>query len=76
MSWRRVFSVIRKEWWHITRDRTSFVLLILSPVLLLVTMAYAFSIDIKNVGIGVMDQAHKARAGTRSCPLEHLMVSV
>ncbi len=56
MKWRRVWSVIRKEWWHITRDRTSFILLLLSPVLLLITMGYAFSIDITNVGIGVMDQ--------------------
>ena len=56
MSWRRVLSVMRKEWWHITRDRTSFVLLMLSPVLFLVTMGYAFSIDIVDVGIGVMDQ--------------------
>ncbi|MFQ5399611.1 MAG: ABC transporter permease [Anaerolineae bacterium] len=56
MNWRRVFSIIRKEWWHITRDRTSFIMLLLSPVLLLITMGYAFSIDITNVGIGVMDQ--------------------
>ena len=56
MSWQRILSVIRKEWWHITRDRTSFILLLLSPVLLLVTMGYAFSIDIKDVGIGVLDQ--------------------
>jgi len=47
---------MRKEWWHIVRDRTSFVLLLLSPVLALVTMGYAFSIDIKHVGIGVLDQ--------------------
>ena len=56
MNWRRVWSVIRKEWRHITRDRTSFILLLLSPVLLLITMGYAFSIDITDVGIGVMDQ--------------------
>ncbi|OQY20127.1 MAG: hypothetical protein B6I34_08910 [Anaerolineaceae bacterium 4572_32.1] len=56
MNWRRVLSVMRKEWWHITRDRISFILLLLSPVLSLVTMAYAFSIDITDVGIGVMDQ--------------------
>jgi ABC-2 type transport system permease protein len=56
MSWRRLFSIMRKEWWHITRDRTSFVLLLISPVLFLVTMGYAFSIDIKDVRIGVMDQ--------------------
>ena len=56
MNWRRVLSVMRKEWRHITRDRTSFILLVLSPVLTLVTMAYAFSVDIKDVGIGVMNQ--------------------
>ena len=56
MSWRRVLSIMRKEWWHVTRDRTSFVLLMLSPVLFLLTMGYAFSIDIENVGIGTMDQ--------------------
>lgn len=56
MNWRRVGSIIRKEWWHITRDRTSFILLMFSPVLVLVTMGYAFSIDIKDVGIGAMDQ--------------------
>ena len=56
MNWRRILSIIRKEWWHITRDRTSFSLLLLSPALALVTMAYAFSIDITDVGIGVLDQ--------------------
>ncbi len=56
MNWRRTLSIVRKEWWHITRDRASFVLLMLSPVLVLVTMGYAFSVDIKNVGIGVLDQ--------------------
>lgn len=56
MNWRRVYSIIRKEWWHITRDRASFILLLLSPVLLMVTMGYAFSVDIKDVGIGILDQ--------------------
>ena len=56
MNWRRVYSIIRKEWWHITRDKTSFILLLLSPVLLMITMGYAFSVDIKDVGIGIMDQ--------------------
>jgi len=58
MKWRRVLSIIRKEWWHITRDKTSFTLLLLSPVLALVTMAYAFSVDITDVGIGILDQDH------------------
>ena len=56
MNWRRVLAIMRKEWWHITRDRASFFLLMLSPVLVLVTMGYAFSVDIKDVKIGVLDQ--------------------
>jgi ABC-2 type transport system permease protein len=56
VSLRRILSVIRKEWWHITRDATSFVLLLLSPVLVLVTMGYAFSVDIEDVTVAVLDQ--------------------
>ncbi|MFP3897038.1 MAG: ABC transporter permease [Anaerolineales bacterium] len=55
-NWRRILAVMRKEWWHITRDRISFGLLILSPVLVLVTMGYAFSVDIEDVDIAVLDQ--------------------
>ncbi len=56
MNGRRILSIIRKEWWHITRDKTSLILLMFSPALALVTMAYAFSVDITDVGIGVLDQ--------------------
>ena len=55
INWRRVLSIMRKEWWHITRDKTSFILLLVSPVLVLITMGYAFSVDITHVGIGVLD---------------------
>ena len=63
INWRRVISVMRKEWWHITRDKMSFVLLLISPVLVLITMGYAFSVDITNVGIGVLDhdRSHTSR---------------
>jgi ABC-2 type transport system permease protein len=56
MNARRVYSVIRKEWWHITRDATSFVLLLISPALALITLGYAFSIDIDNVSVAILDQ--------------------
>lgn len=56
LNWRRILAVMRKEWWHIVRDRTSFGLLILSPVLVLVSMGYAFSMDIEDVGIAVLDR--------------------
>ncbi|MFQ6058259.1 MAG: ABC transporter permease [Anaerolineae bacterium] len=55
MNWRRTLSVMRKEAWHILRDRAAFFLTIFSPVFLLFTMGYAFSVDIKDVAVAVMD---------------------
>jgi len=51
-----MLSVLRKEMWHILRDRLSFILVTLSPLLLLFTMGFAFSIDIKNVKVAFLDQ--------------------
>ncbi len=56
MSPRKTFSVMYKELRHILRDRTSFILVTLSPVFLLLTMGLAFSIDIKHVAVAVLDQ--------------------
>lgn len=56
MSLGKTFSVMRKEIRHILRDRTSFLLVTLSPVFLLLTMGLAFSIDIKNVAVAILDQ--------------------
>lgn len=46
---------MRKEAWHILRDRRAFLLTIFAPVFLLLVMAYSFSVDIKNVAVAVMD---------------------
>ncbi|MFQ6014893.1 MAG: ABC transporter permease [Anaerolineae bacterium] len=55
MNFRRTLSVMRKEAWHILRDRRAFLLTIFAPVFLLLVMAYSFSVDIKNVAVAVMD---------------------
>lgn len=44
-----------KEWRHIVRDRRTALLVMLSPVLFLVVLAYSFSIEIKEVTLAVMD---------------------
>ncbi|HID62964.1 MAG TPA: ABC transporter permease [Anaerolineae bacterium] len=56
MSARKTLSVMRKELRHILRDRMSFILVTISPLLLLFTMGFAFSIDIKNVKVAFLDQ--------------------
>jgi len=52
----RTWAVVRKEARHITRDRRSFFLVTVSPVFLLLIMAYTFMVDIKNVAVAVMDR--------------------
>lgn len=56
MNLRQTLSVLRKEWWHIVRDRRTALLVTLSPVLFLFVLAYSFSIEIKQVSLAVMDQ--------------------
>ena len=56
MNLRRTWAVIRKEARHIMRDRGTLILVTISPVLLLLMMAYTFMVDIENVAVAVMDR--------------------
>jgi ABC-2 type transport system permease protein len=55
MNLRRTASIMRKEMWHILRDRRTFVLVTVSPVFLLLVFAYSMSVEIRNVAIAVLD---------------------
>ncbi len=56
MNLLRTWAVIRKEARHIMRDRGTLILVTISPVLLLLIMAYTFIVDIENVAVAVMDR--------------------
>ncbi len=56
MNLLRTWAIIRKEGRHITRDRRSFFLVTISPVFLLLVMAYTFMVDIEHVAVAVMDR--------------------
>jgi ABC-2 type transport system permease protein len=53
--WRHMRAVIRKEIHHIMRDRMTFTLVMLTPVILLFLMAYALTVDIDHVPVAVLD---------------------
>jgi ABC-type multidrug transport system permease subunit len=55
VSLRHLRAVIRKEINHIMRDRTTFVLVLLTPIALLFLMAYALTVDIQHVPIAILD---------------------
>lgn len=64
MSLRRFFAVTRKELQHILRDRYTLFLVLLSPTLLMLIMAYALTVDIEHVPIAILDrdQSSSSRA--------------
>ena len=55
MSFRHIWAVTLKEFHHIVRDRTTLILVLFTPTLLLLLMAYALTVDIKHVPIAVLD---------------------
>ncbi len=55
MSLRHWLAVVRKEISHIIRDRYTLFLVLFSPSLLMLLMAYALSVDLNNIPIVVLD---------------------
>jgi len=55
VSLRHLLAVVRKEINHILRDRTTFILVMLTPLAMLFIMAFALTVDIKHVPIAVLD---------------------
>ncbi len=53
---------MRKETWHILRDRRTFVLVTISPVLLLLVFGYSMSVEIRNVAVAILDYDQSALA--------------
>ena len=64
VSLRHIWAVTRKEFNHIVRDRSTLFLVLFTPTLLLLLMAYALTVDIKHVPVGVLDydQSKTSRA--------------
>jgi len=55
VSIRHILAVTRKEIYHILRDKMTLILVIFTPLILLLLMAYALTVDLKYVSIAVLD---------------------
>jgi ABC-2 type transport system permease protein len=67
MSVRHIWAVTRKEINHIFRDRSTLILVLFTPTLVLLLMAYALTVEIKHVPLAVLDydQSPASRAFVR-----------
>jgi len=54
-SLRHIRAVARKEIHHIVRDRSTLLLVLFTPTLVLLLMGYALTVDLKHIPIAVLD---------------------
>ena len=66
MSLRHLRAIIRKEIIHIARDRSTLFLVLLTPTVLLLLMAYALTVDIEHVPIAIVDYDRTSTSRTFS----------
>jgi ABC-2 type transport system permease protein len=58
----RLFSIIRKEFIQIFRDKRTLILILLMPLIQLFLLGYAATTDVRNVPLAVYDQSHSPEA--------------
>lgn len=52
---RRIWAIFQKELKHIVRDRRTFLILLILPVVMMFLFAYALTFDVKNIRMAVQD---------------------
>jgi ABC-2 type transport system permease protein len=58
----RIFSIIRKEFIQITRDRRTLIMTLLMPIIQMVLLGYTANSDVKNVPLAVLDRSRTAQS--------------
>jgi ABC-2 type transport system permease protein len=55
MSIQRLFSIVRKEFIHIKRDKASLIMALIMPILFILIFGYAVNTDVENIKLAVFD---------------------
>ena len=59
-QWKTFGSFVQKEFYHITRDKTSLALLLILPVLLMILFGYSINMEVRNSRIAIYDPSNDA----------------
>lgn len=59
---KQLFVFIRKEFYHVFRDRRTLLILFGLPVVQIILFGFALSSEVKNIGITVLDNAHDVQS--------------
>ena len=60
MSLRHILAITRKEFNHIIRDRSTFILVVFTPLAMLLLMAYALTVELQHIPIAILDYDRSA----------------
>lgn len=55
MSWSRFYAIIQKEFIHVFKDRASFIIVLIMPIMFSLVFGYAVTTDIEDIEIAVLD---------------------
>jgi len=61
-SMRRIYAIVAKELKQLGRDRLTFGMIVMIPLIQLLMFGYAINTDVRNIPIGVVDQSNSAIA--------------
>jgi ABC-2 type transport system permease protein len=53
---KRIFSIVKKEFRQLSRDKRTLMGLVLVPIFMLIMFGYAISLDVKNIKLAVYDE--------------------
>ncbi|MBT3321597.1 MAG: ABC transporter permease [Anaerolineae bacterium] len=60
MSFRHILAITRKEFNHILRDRSTMILVVFTPLVMLLLMAYALTVELQHIPIAILDYDRSA----------------
>jgi len=63
-GFRRMATIVRKEWLHIIRDPRTLALVIVMPVMMLFLLGYAVANDVEDIPLAVADLSHSDASRT------------
>jgi len=55
---RILWSIIKKEFWHILRDRQTLVIILLMPMMMMILYGYAINLEMRQIKVVVNDASH------------------
>lgn len=50
-----LIAFVRKEWWHVLRDRRTLIIIFAMPIVLMILFGYAITNEVKNITLSVYD---------------------